>query len=84
MRVGIVEQVLDAQQDLLDGDGGLPALVLVQDAETHSARGEDVGVEERWRKLALRRLAWVFFGEDHAKLVEAAFPWRLFGSEQVK
>lgn len=33
VRVGIVEQILNAQQDLLDGDGRFPALVLVQDAK---------------------------------------------------
>ena len=32
--VGVVEQVLDPQQDLLDGDGGPPVLLLVQDGET--------------------------------------------------
>ena len=29
--VGIIEEVLDAQQDLLDGDGRPPVLLLVQD-----------------------------------------------------
>ena len=45
---------LDAQQDLLDGDGGAPALVLVQDAQAHGAAGVDVRVEELFRQLALR------------------------------
>ena len=66
MRVGIVEQVLDAQQDLLDRDGRLPAFVLVQDAEADCTRGKHVGVKKRWRELAFRWFAWVFFGEDHS------------------
>ena len=33
--VGVVEQVLDPQQDLLDGDGGPPVLLLVQDGQAN-------------------------------------------------
>ena len=43
--VGIIEQLLDTHQDLLDGDGGLPAFVLVEDAEAHLATGVDVRVK---------------------------------------
>ena len=32
--VGVVEEILDPQQDLLDGDGRPPVLLLVQDGET--------------------------------------------------
>ena len=32
--VGVVEEILDPQQDLLDGQGRLPVLLLVQDGET--------------------------------------------------
>jgi len=35
--VGIVEEVLDADQELLDGDGWPPILVLVQQAQANSA-----------------------------------------------
>ena len=31
LNVGVVEEVLDTEQDLLDGDGGPPVLLLVQD-----------------------------------------------------
>ena len=33
--VGVVQEVLDTQQDLLDGDGRPPVLLLVQDGETN-------------------------------------------------
>ena len=52
LRVGIVQQVLDAQQDLFDGDGGLPRLFLVQDAEADGAGRVDVRVEERRHEFA--------------------------------
>lgn len=51
-RVGVVQQILDAQQNLLDSNGWLPCLLLVQDGQTYRARRIDVGVEERWYKLA--------------------------------
>jgi hypothetical protein len=52
--VGLVKQRLDAEKNLLDGDGGLPAFLLVQDGETDGARRVDVGVKERRHKLACR------------------------------
>lgn len=52
LRVWVVQQVLHAQQDLLDGNGGLPPLLLVQDRETDRAGRVDVGVEERRDELA--------------------------------
>lgn len=44
--VGVVQQVLDPEQDLLDCDGGLPAFFFVEDREADGAGGVDVGVEE--------------------------------------
>lgn len=35
--VRVVEEVLDAQQDLLDGDGGLPCLLLVENRQANGA-----------------------------------------------
>lgn len=46
LRVGVVEEVLDAEEDLLDGDGWLPRLFLVQDRQADGARGVNVGVEQ--------------------------------------
>lgn len=59
LRVRLVEQRLDAEQDLLDGDGGLPALFFVEDGEADGARGVDVWVEERGGEFALWGLGWV-------------------------
>lgn len=52
--IRIVEEVLNSERNLLDSDSGFPALVLVQDRETHSAGWIDVGVEERRCKFAYR------------------------------
>jgi hypothetical protein len=35
--VRVVKEVLDAQQDLLDGDGGLPCLLLVENRQANGA-----------------------------------------------
>jgi len=35
--VGLIQQVLDSQQDLLDGDGRTPILLLVQQRQANSA-----------------------------------------------
>jgi hypothetical protein len=50
--VRLVEQILDAQEDLLDGDSRLPCIFLVQDGQADSAGGVNVGVEERWDEFA--------------------------------
>ena len=43
---------MDAQQDLFDVDGGLPAFFFVEDGEADGARGVDVWVEEGWDEFA--------------------------------
>ena len=50
--VGLVQQRLNAEKNLLDGDSGLPGLFLVEDREADGAGGVDVGMEERRNKLA--------------------------------
>ena len=52
LRVWLVEQRLDTQQDLLDCDSRLPAFLLVEDREADGAGGVDVGVEERRDEFA--------------------------------
>jgi hypothetical protein len=53
-RVGVwfVEQRLNPKQDLLDGDCGFPAFLLVENTQTDGAGRVDVRVEERWGKFA--------------------------------
>merc|ERR1740129_996678 len=71
-------EVLDPEQDLPDGDGGLPVLVLVQDAEAHRPRGIDVGVEQGLaadlHEFALWRLTWIILGKFHGKSVSRTLP----------
>jgi len=43
---------LDSEEDLFDGDGGLPGLFLVEDRKTDGAGRVDVRVEERWGEFA--------------------------------
>lgn len=45
--IGIVEQVLNPQKNLLDGDCRLPTLLFIQNRETDRARWIDVGMEQR-------------------------------------
>lgn len=52
--IRVVEEILDSQQDLLDGDSWLPRLFFVQDAKTDSARRVDIRVEKRRNELAYR------------------------------
>lgn len=67
-RIGIwvVEKILDAEKDLFDGDGWLPALFFVQDWQANSTGGINIGVE-KWgnefacmlvRSLYLRAPIW--------------------------
>lgn len=84
MRVRIIQKILNAQQDLLDCNCRLPAFILVENAQAYCPRWEDVGMKERGSKLALGWFAWVFFREDHAKFVDASFPWCLIECKGVK
>lgn len=54
-RVRLVEQVLDADQDLLDRDRRPPAFVFVEDRQAHRAGRVYVGVEEWWDEFACAR-----------------------------
>mmetsp|Transcript_34846 Transcript_34846/g.93046 ORF Transcript_34846/g.93046 Transcript_34846/m.93046 type:complete len:208 (-) Transcript_34846:4-627(-) len=80
-RVGVVQEILDAEQNLPDGDGRLPIFILIQDAQAHRSRRVDVGVEERvlphGHELALRWLARVVLRELHGQSVGGALPWTL-------
>ena len=50
--VGVVEEVLDADEDLLDSDGWLPGLLLVQYRQADGATWIDIRVEQRWNEFA--------------------------------
>lgn len=52
LRVRLVEQRLNTEEDLLDGDGGLPAFFFIEDGEADGAGRVDVGVEERGHEFA--------------------------------
>ena len=44
--VGVVEEILNTKENLLDGDGGLPVLLLVENRQADSAGRVHVGVEQ--------------------------------------
>lgn len=50
--VGGIEEFLNAEEDLLNGDGGFPAFFFVEDRETDGSGGVDIGVEEGWCEFA--------------------------------
>ena len=50
--IWFVEKRLNAEQNLLDGDGRLPSFFLVQDRQTDRARRVDVRMEKRWNEFA--------------------------------
>lgn len=52
IRVGGVQELLNSKENLFDGDGGLPAFLLVQDREADSSGRVDVWVEEWGREFA--------------------------------
>ena len=62
---------------LLDGDGWLPVILGVEDAQTYRPGGVDVWVENNRGELDDRRLTRVIIGECNRQLVEPALPVRL-------
>lgn len=53
LQIRLVKQLLDAQEKLLERDGGLPSRV--EQGEANIARGEDVGMGDWRRKLTCKR-----------------------------
>lgn len=43
---------MNAEEDLLDGDGGLPGFLFVEDRQTDGAGRVDVRVKKRWGEFA--------------------------------
>jgi len=72
--IRIVEKVLDSQKNLLNGDGWLPCLLLVQNTEANGAGRIHVGMKQRRVEFAFGRLGGIFLRENHVQLEEAALP----------
>lgn len=51
----VVEQLLDAEKDLLHGDVRLPVFLFVEDGEADRSGRIDVGMRQDWFEDALRR-----------------------------
>lgn len=67
LRVGVIQEVLDTQQDLLNRNRRFPRLLLVQNRKTDGSRGVDVGVEERGNEFAYMQDKWhTWLAGDHA------------------
>jgi hypothetical protein len=75
--VGRVEELLDAEEEVLDRERGHPVLVLREDGEADLAGGEDIRVEDGGVKVREGRAGRVVLrkGEDDA--LDAALPGRL-------
>ncbi len=50
--IGIVQQVLDAKENLFDGDCWLPTLLFVKDRKAYGAGWVDIGMEKRRYEFA--------------------------------
>lgn len=74
IRVRVIQELLDAEDDLLDGDCGAPVLLLVQDGQADRPRGVDVGVEEPRGELALGGPGGELLRELEGEGVHAALP----------
>jgi len=66
--VGIVEEILNAEQDLFDGNGRLPTFLLIQNAEAHGSGWIDVGVKEGRYEFAFGGFGRIFIREEDFEL----------------
>lgn len=74
LNVRLIQQLLDTQQDLFDGDGRPPIFVLLQDRQTHSAWWVDIWVEYWWFKLAFGWWGRIVIFEQHSEFIESSLP----------
>ena len=79
--VRVAHQVLNAEQNLGDRQGGPPIFVLVQDGEAHCPRWVYVRMEEYRHELAFRRLVWVVLRKFEDQTEHTALPLGFVGSE---
>lgn len=70
--IGIIEQILNALEDLFDCNGWLPSLLFIQDRQANGSRRVDVWVEKGWDKFAC-------VSSDSMRLVTNRRPNRTFG-----
>mmetsp|Transcript_20938 Transcript_20938/g.42195 ORF Transcript_20938/g.42195 Transcript_20938/m.42195 type:complete len:217 (+) Transcript_20938:54-704(+) len=76
--VGLVQESLYSQQNLLDTQGRLPPYILVQNTEAYGSRWIYIWVEQGWSELAFWRLCRVFRRKLHSDFVQPALPQSLF------
>ena len=75
--VRLRQQVLNAQQNLLNRNSRSPVLLLVQNAQANRPRRVNIRVEQRRVKLAFRRRRRVVVFKSHLQAVVAASPRRV-------
>lgn len=63
--IGLAEQSLNANQNLLDAHLRSPIFIFVQQRQTYGARWINVRMENWWIELALWRSEWVVLAEMH-------------------
>jgi hypothetical protein len=73
-RVGLVQQILDANKNLFHCNCRSPSTIFVEDRQADSSRGVDIRVEETRGKFTLWWFARVVFGELDCKWVVTPIP----------
>lgn len=74
LRIRLVEEALNAEENVFDCNRRLPSLVLVEDAQADRAAGVDVRMEECRGEFAFRRLGRVLVREGDCELEEPPVP----------
>ena len=74
--VGVVKEVLDADQDLLKGNGGSPSLLFVENRQTDRPGRVHVGMKEGRNKLTLGRFRRILLRKLHRHPVDTPVPIR--------
>merc|ERR1719265_953147 len=72
--IGVIEEFLNANEDLLDGNGGLVILSCIKNRKTHCSRWINIRVEKTLGKFHLWRLHRIVLRELHANLKHSSFP----------
>merc|ERR1719445_222126 len=67
--VGVVQKILNSQENLLDRYSRPPILLFIQNGKAHCSRWVDIGVEKRWHKFDLWRGCWEVVLENDLSFV---------------